>query len=157
VLSTGSDATLQVYFDRSNRGDTTYGDSLNTFDIDFQHHGIWGQRQDFVWGLGYRLNSDKIAQDFRFSANPAELNYQIFSSFVQDEIAIRPDHIYASIGTKLEHDHFNGFSLQPTARITWAPEDRDMLWAAVSGAQRTPSRGETAVRDHEAVYPGPGA
>jgi iron complex outermembrane recepter protein len=156
VQSTGSETTLQVYFDRSNRGDTTYGDSLNTFDLDFQHHGIWGRRQDFVWGLGYRLNSDKIAQDFRFSANPSELNYQIFSSFVQDEIAIRPEHLYASIGTKLEHDHFNGFNLQPTARITWAPEDRDMLWAAVSGAQRTPSRGETAVRDNEAVYPGPG-
>ena len=29
-----------------------------------------------------------------------------------------------------------------------------MLWAAVSGAQRTPSRGETAVRDNETVYPG---
>ena len=30
-----------------------------------------------------------------------------------------------------------------------------MFWAAVSGAQRTPSRGETGVRDNEAVYPGP--
>jgi iron complex outermembrane receptor protein len=155
VLSPGSETTLQIYFDRSDRGDTTYGEALNTFDIDFQHHGIWGRRQDFVWGLGYRFNSDKIEPDFRFSANPAKLNYQIFNSFVQDEIAIRPNHLYVSLGTKLEHDHFNGFNLQPTARITWTPEDRDMLWAAVSSAQRTPSRGETAVRENEAVYPGP--
>jgi iron complex outermembrane recepter protein len=154
-LSPGSETTLQVYFDRSTRGDTTYGTGLNTFDIDFQHHGMWGQRQDFVWGLGYRLNSDEIAHDFRFSANPAALNFQIFSAFVQDEIAIRPDHLYASIGTKLEHDYFNGFNVQPTARITWTPEDRDMLWAAVSGAKRSPSRGETAVRDNETVDPGP--
>jgi len=155
VLSPGSEATLQVYFDRSTRGDTTYGTGLNTFDVDFQHHGMWGRRQDFVWGLGYRLNSDEIADDFRFSANPAALNFQIFSAFVQDEIAIRPDHLYASIGTKLEHEYFNGFNLQPTARITWTPEDRDMFWAAVSGAQRTPSRGETAVRENETVAPGP--
>jgi iron complex outermembrane recepter protein len=155
VLSPGSETTLQVYFDRSTRGDTTYDTGLNTFDIDLQHHGVWGRRQDFVWGLAYRLNSDEIGHDFRFSGNPPELNYQTFSSFVQDEIAIRPDHLYASIGTKLEHEYFNGFNLQPTARITWTPEDRDMLWAAVSGAQRTPSRGETAVRDNEAVYPGP--
>ena len=155
VLSPGSEATLQVYFDRSTRGDTTYGTGLNTFDVDFQHHGMWGRRQDFVWGLGYRLNSDEIAHDFRFSANPAALNFQIFSAFVQDEIAIRPDHLYASIGTKLEHEYFNGFNLQPTARITWTPEDRDMFWAAVSGAQRTPSRGETGFRENETVYPGP--
>jgi iron complex outermembrane receptor protein len=30
-----------------------------------------------------------------------------------------------------------------------------MVWAAVSGAQRTPSRGETAFRQNQAVYPGP--
>jgi iron complex outermembrane receptor protein len=154
VLSPGSETTLQVYFDRSNRGDTTYGEGLNTFDIDFQHHGFWRRRQDFVWGLGYRLNSDEIGHNFRFSANPADLNYQTFSSFVQDEIAIRPDHLYATVGTKLEHNYFNGFNLQPTARITWTPEDRDMFWAAVSGAQRTPSRGETAIRENQTVYPG---
>jgi iron complex outermembrane recepter protein len=155
VLSPDSETTLQVYFDRSTRGDTTYGTGLNTFDIDFQHHGVWRRRQDFVWGLGYRLNSDQYAHDFRLSENPPALNYQTFSAFVQDEIAIRPDHLYASIGTKLEHDYFNGFNLQPTARITWTPEDRDMLWAAVSGAQRTPSRGETAFRENESVSPGP--
>jgi iron complex outermembrane receptor protein len=155
VFSSGSETTLQIYFDRDTRGDTTYGDALNTVDIDFQHHGTWGRRQDFVWGLGYRLHSDKTAPDFRFSSNPAELSYQIFNSFIQDEIAIRPDHLFVSLGTKLEHEYFNGFNLQPTARIAWSPDEGEMLWAAVSGAQRTPSRGETAIRDNEAVYPGP--
>jgi iron complex outermembrane receptor protein len=155
VLSPGSETTVQAYFDRSTRDDTTYGYGLNTFDVDFQHHAVWHRRQDIVWGLGYRLNSDDSAQDFTFSANPLTLNYQIFSSFVQDEIAVRPDHLYVSVGTKLEHNYFNGFNLQPSARITWAPEDHDMFWAAISGAQRTPSRRETAVRDNEEVYPGP--
>src|SRR3984885_16304849 len=92
VLSPGSETTLQAYFDRSSRGDTTFGYGLNTLDVDFQHHGTWGRRQDFVWGLGYRVNADKATQKFRFSANPRALTYQIFSSFVQDEIALRPDH-----------------------------------------------------------------
>jgi iron complex outermembrane receptor protein len=155
VRSPGSETTLQVYFDRSTRNDTTYGVGLNTFDIDFQHRHAWGQRQDFVWGVGYRLNSDRSANDFRISTNPLALNYQTFSSFVQDEIAILPDHLYASVGTKLEHNYFTGFNLQPTARITWALKDRDMLWAAISGAQRTPSRGETGIRDNLSVEPGP--
>jgi iron complex outermembrane recepter protein len=155
VPSPASETTLQIYFDRSNRGDTTYGYGLNTFDADFQHHEPWGRRQDFVWGLGYRVNSDHSARDFRFSANPQGLTYQIFSAFAQDEIAIRPDHLYISAGTKLEHNYFNGFNLQPTARVTWIPEGQGTFWAAVSGAQRTPSRGETAVRENDAVYPGP--
>jgi iron complex outermembrane receptor protein len=69
VQSTGSETTLQAYLDRSIRNDTIYGYGLNTFDVDFQHHGLWHRRQDFVWGLGYRLNSDDSAQDFTFSAN----------------------------------------------------------------------------------------
>ena len=59
ALSGGSETSLQIYFDRSNRGDTTYGIGLNTLDIDFQDHVHWGRRQDFVWGLGYRSNSDQ--------------------------------------------------------------------------------------------------
>ncbi len=155
VQSPNSETSLQVYFDRSNRGDTTYGIGLNTFDIDFQHHVRWGQRQDFVWGLGYRLSSDDTAATLRVSFNPPDLATQIFSSFVQDEIAIRPDRLYVSLGTKLQHDYFNGINLQPNARITWTPKDRDMFWAAISGARRTPSHIDTAVRVNYAAFPGP--
>ena len=154
-VSGGSETDLQIYFDRSNRGDTTYGLGLNTFDLDFQHHVQWGRRQDFVWGLGYRLNSDQTADDFRVSFQPQALNTQIFSSFVQDEITVRPHRLYLSLGAKLEHEYYNGFNLQPSARLTWTPDDRDTFWAAISGAQRTPSRVETAIRYNLAALPGP--
>src|ERR1700691_3732210 len=36
--SAESETSLQIYFDRSNRGDITYGIGLNTFDVDFQDH-----------------------------------------------------------------------------------------------------------------------
>jgi iron complex outermembrane recepter protein len=142
--------------DRSNRGDTTYGSGLNTFDLDFQHHVHWGRRQDFVWGLGYRLSSDQTADDFRISFQPQDLVTQIFSSFVQDEITIRPHRLYVSLGTKLEHNFYNGFNVQPSARLTWTPDDRDTFWAAISGAQRTPSRVETSIHYNVEALPGPG-
>jgi iron complex outermembrane recepter protein len=154
AISPGSETSLQIYFDRSNRGDTTFGIGLNTFDLDFQHHFNWGRRQDLVWGLGYRLNSDHTADDFRISFQPQDLVTQIFSSFVQDEIAIRPRRLYVSLGTRLEHEFYNGFNLQPTARLTWTPDDRDTFWAAFSGAQRTPSRAETSIRYNVAALPG---
>jgi iron complex outermembrane recepter protein len=155
TISPGSEISLQIYFDRTNRTDTTYGLGLNTLDLDFQHHVHWGRRQDFVWGLGYRLSSDQTADDFRISFQPQDLVTQIFSSFVQDEIAIRPHRVYVSLGTKLEHDYYNGFNLQPSGRLTWTPDDRDTFWAAFSGAQRTPSRVETSIRYNVAALPGP--
>jgi iron complex outermembrane recepter protein len=50
TFSPGSETSLQVYFDRTARSDSTYNLGQNTFDIDFQHHIVWGARQDIVWG-----------------------------------------------------------------------------------------------------------
>jgi iron complex outermembrane recepter protein len=155
LASPDSETSLQFYFDRSNRGDTTYGLGLNTFDIDFQQRARWRKRNDLVWGLGYRLNSDHTAGSFRLQFYPADLNEQTFSSFVQDEVAILPDRLSVSLGSKFEHEYYNGFNVQPSARLTWTPSGRNMFWAAISGADRTPSRVETAIRDNVAAYPGP--
>ena len=156
VLSPGSETSLQVYFDRSNRLNETYAFGLNTLDLDFQHHWNWSRRQDLVWGLGFRNNADDTAATLRVLFSPPDLTTQIYSAFVQDEIAIRPNHLYINLGTKFEHEYYNGFNLQPTARIRWSPDDRDMLWAAISAAQSTPSRVQTSVRFNYAAYPGPG-
>jgi iron complex outermembrane receptor protein len=155
VMSRRSESSLQVYFDRSNRGDGTYAIGLNTLDLDFQHHMNWGGRQDLVWGLEFRTNSDHIAPTLRVSLSPADLTTRIFSALVQDEIAIRPDRLYVNLGTKFEHEYYNGFNLQPTARITWTPDDGDMFWAAISGAQSTPSQGAASIRFNYDVFPGP--
>jgi iron complex outermembrane recepter protein len=155
LISTGSEASLLLYFDRNNRGDTTYGIAQNTFDVDFQHQVHWGRRQDIVWGLGYRLASDYTADDFPISFHPRNQAMPTYSSFVQDEIVIRRDRLYLSLGSKLEHDFYNQFNLQPSTRLAWTPSDRATFWAAVSRAQRTPSRVETAIRDNYEVLPGP--
>jgi iron complex outermembrane recepter protein len=153
--ASGSESSLQIYFDRSNRGDSTYGLGLNTLDLDFQHQQAWGSRQDLVWGLGYRVSSDHTAITNRFSFTPQDLTTQIFSAFVQDQIAVLPDRLYLTLGTRAEHEYYNGFNLQPTARVTWTPDSRSMLWAAVSGAQGTPSRANTSIRYNYGAYPGP--
>jgi iron complex outermembrane receptor protein len=128
---------------------------LNTFDLDYQNHLNWGQRQDLVWGLGFRTYSDDTATTTRTSFTPADLTTRIYSSFVQDEIAIRPNRLYVTLGTKFEHEYYNGFNWQPTARMAWIPDDGDMFWAAVSGAQASPSRAYTAIRFNYEVLPGP--
>jgi iron complex outermembrane receptor protein len=154
AISSSSQTTLQVYFDRSNRADVTNGEGRDTFDVDFQHHIAWGNRQDFVWGLGYRATSDDIRGSIKVSFNPPIEMDQRFSSFVQDEIAIIPQSLYFTIGARLERNHFSGLGLQPNVSLAWIVNDKNMLWGSVSRAFRTPARA-TEVRFNEAVLPGP--
>jgi len=154
TISPGSATSLQVYFDRTTRGDSTYGVQLNTADVDFQHHIVWGARQDIVWGLGYRLTSDEIAPDFRVSATPKSRSTQLFSSFAQDEIAVVPDRLHLSLGARLERNDYTGFNLQPSVRTVWTPDSKNSFWAAVSDADRTPARSDTSFRVNFEALPG---
>jgi iron complex outermembrane receptor protein len=154
TISPDSQTTLQVYFDRTSRGDVTDGEGRDTFDIDFQHHIAWGSRQDFVWGLGYRSTSDDIRGSIKVSFNPPIETDQLFSSFVQDEIAIIPQSLYFTIGARLEHNHFSGFGLQPNVSLAWIVNDKNMFWGSLSRSLRTPARA-TQVRFNDAVLPGP--
>jgi len=152
----GSQTSLQVYFDRTTRGDSTYNIGLNTFDIDFQHHLLWGARQDIVWGLGYRVSSDDVVPTLRISATPEGRSTQLFSSFVQDEITVRPDLVHLSLSARVEHNDYTGFTFQPSGRLVWTPDSKNSVWAAVSGADRTPARSDTSFRVNFEALPGPG-
>jgi iron complex outermembrane receptor protein len=52
-----SDSTLTASYDTYERSDRL-GDKRKTWNLDFQHHFQQGQRQDFVWGLGYRWTAE---------------------------------------------------------------------------------------------------
>jgi iron complex outermembrane recepter protein len=153
-FSPGSEASLQIYFDRTTRSDSTYSIGQDTFDIDFQHHILWGARQDIVWGLGYRVSSDEINPTLRISATPQSSRTQLFSSFAQDEIAILPDCLHLTLSARLEHNDYTGFTLQPSGRLVWTPESKNSVWGAVSGADRTPARSDTDFRVNFEALPG---
>jgi iron complex outermembrane receptor protein len=156
VISPRSDTSLQVYFDRTTRSDSTYNIGLNEFDVDFQHHVKLGTRQDIVWGLGYRVSSDGTTPSLRIVFTPKDSRTQHFSSFVQDEIALRRDRLHLSLGARFEHNSYTGFGVEPSARLVWTPDSKNMVWGAVSGAERTPSRTDTDIRVNFTALPGPG-
>ena len=155
TLSPRSDTTLQVSYDKYEREDILREDR-STLDIDFQHHFSGWARQNIVWGLTYRYSTWNSDGNLTASFAPANLNTQLFSSFIQDEIAIVPDRLLLTIGTKLEHDHYTGFNLMPSARVAWAPTPYHTIWAAVSQADRTPSALDTSARSTISGFPGPG-
>jgi iron complex outermembrane receptor protein len=153
-ISPRSETSLQIYFDRTTRGDTTYGIGLNTLDIDFQHHVAWGARQDIVWGLGYRLSANGTNPTLRISFTPQNRLTHLFSIYAQDEITILPERLRLSVGARLEHNGYTGFDLEPSARLAWSLNSKNMFWSAVSGAVRTPARSDRDIRVNYAALPG---
>jgi iron complex outermembrane receptor protein len=155
IASPRSEMSLQIYLDRTSRYDPTAGEGDLTFDIDFHQHTTWGDRQDIVWGLGYRITSDHTKTTLRSSFVPVNESFQSFNSFVQDEVALRPNRVYLTLGAKFEHNYFGGFDFQPSARVTWIVNDHNMFWADVSRAVRTPARAVETFRLNSEVLPDP--
>lgn len=144
VLSGTSDVALQVYYDRTVRDDPFFHDELNTLDADLQHRFRLGTRHEILWGLSYRLMRDDFLGRSIVALDPELANDQLVSSFVQDDIRLTPS-VRLVLGTKLEHNDFSGFELQPSGRISWDLSPRQAFWSAVSRAVRTPTRIERDV------------
>jgi iron complex outermembrane recepter protein len=153
TFSNGSDATVQLYVDRNGRWGPESNEVGNTVDFDFQHRLALGLRHDLIWGLGYRVGDDRTAGTIDLAYLPSAKTLHTFSSFVQDEIALLPSRLWLTLGTKLEHNDYTGFELSPSARLAWAQSDRQTFWAAVSRANRTPSRLDTASDIALAAFP----
>jgi iron complex outermembrane receptor protein len=135
---------VQMYWDRTLRAiPQQFTEELNTYDLDFQHHFPLGERQVLIWGGEYRLMADQVANSPVLAFLPPHRNLQLFSGFLQDEIELIRDRLKFTLGTKLEHNDFSGFEIQPSARLAWTPDERQTVWGAVSRAVRSPSRIDT--------------
>jgi iron complex outermembrane receptor protein len=140
TFSSASDYSLQVFYDFYQRDEALFLQNRQSIDIDFQHRFALLDWNDLVWGLGYRYSHDDFHPSSIAEISPSSRNDQLFSAFLQDEITLIDDAMWLTLGSKLEHNDYSGFEIQPTARLMWAPHHQHRLWAAVSRAVRTPSR-----------------
>jgi iron complex outermembrane receptor protein len=60
--------------------------------------------------------------------------------FAQDEIALVPGRLFATLGAKYERNAFSGGELQPNVRSRVLLPRNQVLWGAVSRATRRPTR-----------------
>lgn len=155
-LQGGSEMSVQTYFDRIARVDSTDPELRSTFDVDFQHHLTLGNRHDIVWGGGYRNNSDSLTGSFRISFHPNRFTSAVENVFVQDDINLVGDKLWITAGTKVEHNMFSGFEVEPCVRLIWTPSKRHTVWLAYSHANRIPARGFDDLRINLAAFPGQG-
>jgi iron complex outermembrane recepter protein len=155
TYSPRSGTTLQVSYEQYRRSDDV-GDHRGTLNLDFGYHIAWGARNNLVWGLNFRDSDSHSHGLFFTSFVPVNLNTQLYGAFIQDEIAIRPDRLYLTVGIKVEHNYYTGAHAMPSARVAWTPTAKQTVWAAVSNAIRSPSALDAGFRSDLGTYPGPG-
>jgi iron complex outermembrane receptor protein len=137
----GGELSFQTYLDRTERDIAgTFGEERNTLDLDFQHNMARRGRHDLIWGAGYRVSRDVIENSDFIRFEPDNRTDNLFSAFVQDAIRLRSDRVSLTLGTKLEHNDYTGFEIQPSVRLAFHPSLRQTFWTSLSRAVRTPTR-----------------
>ena len=140
TLQNQSAIQLQAYYDLTKRVyPGTFGEVLQTFDIDAQHRFSLGGRHDLVWGGGYRFSHDHVDNEPVLAFFPARRNLHLANLFVQDTISLA-ERLELTLGAKLEYNSYTRFEVQPNARLAWNLREYGLLWSSISRAVRTPSR-----------------
>ena len=153
----GQDRTLgvQTYYDEYSRQAQLSGDSLQTFDLDLQYNASVGAH-DLVFGGGIRTTRDNFFNNLNgFQLNPRSRRLWVYNAFAQDRV--RLGRTFSLIGgVKLEQTSFTGLEILPNLRFAWQPDERNLVWAAVSRAVRTPSRIDRQLEFLPLLAPGDG-
>lgn len=147
-----SDIFLQFYFDASYREEVPYAEDLQVFDAEFQHNYAFSPDHKLTWGGNLRTYFDDTTAYSHVAIDPASDQFTLFSIFFQDDYPLR-NNLTLTLGSKLEHNDFTGWEVQPNGRLLWEISDTVSLWGAVSRAVRTPSRYEATGQLVVELYP----
>jgi len=145
TFSETSETSLQFYYDRTEREELKLDQAIDTLDVDFNHH-LKLPRNEIVYGFGYRHVQEHLNQTLAATFRPPNRGTELFSGFLQDEIEVLKDKFSITLGTKVEHNDFTGFEVQPSFKALWNAAKDHTVWASVSRSVRTPAPTETDLR-----------
>lgn len=119
------------------------GGSKSDIDLDFQQRRVW-QAHDLIWGVNLRHTYERLQAPTGPYLLPQSTNQRLnYSTFVHDEITLKPDQLKLMLGSKFEHDGLTGFNIQPNARLLHTPNAYETYWTALSRSVRSPRRIES--------------
>lgn len=154
ISSERFETTLQIYGEKDDRDQLgVLGEYRHTLDVELEQHFKAG-RHDLVWGGGYRYTVDDTVGSLNISFNPPSRTTNLLGAFLQDDITLVPDRLRIILGSKLEHNSYSGFGVQPSFRMLWTPQHRSSLWLGVSRASENSSRYDADIRVNENAFVG---
>jgi iron complex outermembrane receptor protein len=139
---------LQLYFDRTDRGHPPSGVAfdLDSYDVDFQQSMGLGSRHQLVWGIGRRYNEIDIENTATLFFEPSSRTLELTNLFAQDTMRLN-DELKLTAGIKFERNSYSGWSTLPDLRLSWAPDEQTLIWAAGAQAVRAPTPFDVDVRE----------
>jgi iron complex outermembrane recepter protein len=130
---------LDAYYARDNRHELNFGDLRDTYDVDYlQRHPF--KRQELSWGASIDIShgyNPMVTQGLYFL--PQGRTDQLYTGFIQDEIALKPNRLQLVVGAKILKTNFTGLLAEPNVRLLYTPTATQTLWAAFTRAVRTPA------------------
>jgi iron complex outermembrane receptor protein len=140
ALEGGANVVVQAYYDRTERTvPPTFSETLDIFDVQFQHSMRLADTHDLVWGGEYRYSFDRLDNSSFFAFLPASLDQRWSSLFIQDETTLQ-ENLRLTLGARLERNDYTGNEFLPNARLAWKFAPDHLLWTAASRTVRAPSR-----------------
>jgi iron complex outermembrane receptor protein len=156
AFDSGSTLGAELVYDESVRtlpGTPQQREQLQTYDMQIQHNTSLGWGDSFIWGGEYRQSKETYDSQGFFFLDPTT-TISIGSAFAQDEIPLAPD-LKLTAGLKLEDNSYSGLDPMPNVRLAWQVTESDMIWAAASGAVRTPSKIDRELEAPGILLPSP--
>ncbi len=130
---------LDAYYARDNRHELNFGDLRDTYDVDYLQRRPF-TRQELSWGASIDIShgfEPMVTQGLYFI--PQSRTDQLYTGFIQDEIALKPNKVQLILGSKVLKTNYTGLLAEPTARLLYTPTATQSLWAAFTRAVRTPA------------------
>lgn len=127
-------------FDTTERENRLFNwDSLN-YQFDTEISANWG-RHELAAGLNTRYTESDIrsADFFSMKLAPTQRSFSQYGIYLSD-IWRATDELSLTLAARLDRSQLSDTNAQPSARILWAPTERDRFWVAWSEASSTPSR-----------------
>jgi iron complex outermembrane receptor protein len=132
-LGEDSELSAQAFADHHEHDEFPEPAKESHFDVELQHRLVLPYLQQFQYGLGYRYLPTSVQQvDPSYAFVPDSRHYQLFTSFVQDQISFLDDKVRFVMGSRFEYNEPTGWDVLPNARLAWLPSEQHTLWAAVS-------------------------
>ena len=133
------DILLDAFYSRDNRHELNFGDLRDTYDVDYLQRRPF-TRQELSWGASIDIShgfNPVVASGLYFL--PQSRTDQLYTGFIQDEIALKPDKLDLFVGSKILKTNFTGLLFEPSVRLLYTPTATQSWWGAFTRAVRTPA------------------
>lgn len=145
---------IKAYTDYTSRDDLPLlKQRIITNDLSVQTQYDWGVNS-LIGGGEIRYIVDSLNNTPYVSYKSPDSSVAILSTFLQDKIALIQDELFLTLGSKFDYNDYTDFEVEPNARISYQINEHHSIWAAVSKAVRTPTRGEDGFNTYSITIPG---